>query len=49
MIGGLAELLGLRAGLGVIVLGAAAIVLLATFVREPAPVAQSTNTTESAR
>ena len=49
VIGGLAELLGLRAGLGVIVLGAAAIVLLATFVREPAPVAQSTNTTESAR
>ncbi|MBK8446086.1 MAG: MFS transporter [Micropruina sp.] len=48
VIGGLAEVLGLRGALGVIVLGALAVVLLATFVREQTPAVQ-TSTTESAR
>lgn len=48
LIGGLAELFGLRAALGVIVAGALAIVLLAMFVRDTGPTAQSRTTTKSA-
>jgi MFS family permease len=48
MIGGLAELVGLRAALGVIVAAAVAIVVLAAFVRDRGPTAQSSSTTASA-
>ena len=48
VIGGLAELVGLRGALGVIVAGAVAIVVLAAFVRDRGPTAQSSSTTASA-
>ena len=44
VIGGLAELFGLRGGLGVIVLGAASIVVLATFVKDRAPGVSTSST-----
>ena len=49
LIGGIGELVGLRAALWVIVVAALVIVALAAFVRDQVPAAQSSTTTASAR